>query len=257
MPWFRGNWALAGEPLVNSAEAILYNAAFIEAARTAFSASAIRPKTVVVNVNGPMPAGAPHVDVPSFRGAARDHFPLRFLLAMGASELFARWQVTEAGAISWFYEGLGGGFDYWPDGRDGPMLCEQSPFGNVAIIADNDRMYHRIGRIGDADAVLPKMTKAAVVHPSDAGDWIVTEDGETRTTYAKSVMRLSILWKAEIITEDRPTEAENALHLDRIMEIFKSDLRAKRIQHEEPADPFTDDAWITLLEGTYLRSFAR
>jgi hypothetical protein len=62
--------------------------------------------------------------------------------------------VVEAGAVSWFHEGPGGGFHYWPVGPDGPMASEVSPFGNVAIVADNDRMYHRIGRIGDPAAKL-------------------------------------------------------------------------------------------------------
>ena len=38
------------------------------------------------------------------------------------------------------------------------MLREQPPFRNVAIIADNDRMYHRIGRVGTPNAPLPQMT---------------------------------------------------------------------------------------------------
>jgi len=48
-------------------------------------------------------------------------------------------------------EGTGGSFDYWPDGLDGPMLSEQPPFGNVALISDNDQLYHRIGAIGNGD----------------------------------------------------------------------------------------------------------
>ena len=41
------------------------------------------------------------------------------------------------------------------------MLTEQPPFRNVAIMADNDRMYHRIGSVGAPDAPLPQMTAAA------------------------------------------------------------------------------------------------
>jgi hypothetical protein len=35
-PWFRGNWAAGGEPLVEGAEAILQNKQFLEAAKTPF-----------------------------------------------------------------------------------------------------------------------------------------------------------------------------------------------------------------------------
>jgi hypothetical protein len=149
LPWFRGDWALGGEPLVDGADLILHNKRFIEAARTAFGTSHVHPKFVAVNINGPMPAGATHLDNPTFYGATRADYPLPFLRVMGLSELFEAWRVVQAGAISWFYEGTGGSFDYWPEGLDGPMLSERPPFGNVALISDNDQLYHRIGAIGD------------------------------------------------------------------------------------------------------------
>lgn len=71
---------------------------------------------------------------------------------MGRSELFESWRIIQAGAVSWFYDGPGGNFEYWPEGLDGRMLSEQAPFRNVAIMADNDRLYHRIGRVGAPDA---------------------------------------------------------------------------------------------------------
>jgi hypothetical protein len=154
LPWFRGNWALGGKPLVDGAEVILHNKKFLEAARALFGTSLVYPDFVVVNVNAPMPAGARHVDIPSFHGATREHYPLPFLKVMGISGLFEAWRVVHIGAISWFYEGTRGSFDYWPEGLDGPMLSEQAPFGNVSILADNDRIYHRIGPIGDPHAAM-------------------------------------------------------------------------------------------------------
>src|SRR5580658_1966690 len=69
LPYFRGNWAVGGEPLVAGAEVILRNQRFLNPARALFGSSSIRPKLVVVNLNAPMPAGPTHVDVPTFRGA--------------------------------------------------------------------------------------------------------------------------------------------------------------------------------------------
>jgi len=112
----------------------------------------------VVNLNAPLPAGPIHVDVPTFRGVTGEQYPLGWLIAMGRSELFEHWHIIQAGAVSWFYNGPGGNFEYWPEGRGGTMLREQPPFRNVAIIADNDRMYHRIGRVGTPNAPLPQMT---------------------------------------------------------------------------------------------------
>jgi hypothetical protein len=81
-PYFRGSWAAKGEPLVEGAELVLYNQRFIEAARILFGTPAIRPTFVVVNLNAPMPPGPTHVDVPTFRGATRDQYPLSTLMGL-------------------------------------------------------------------------------------------------------------------------------------------------------------------------------
>ena len=57
------------------------------------------PNTVAVNVTAPMAAGNVHVDVPSFRGADRDRYPMQLLQAMGACGLLEDWRVAEAGAV--------------------------------------------------------------------------------------------------------------------------------------------------------------
>jgi hypothetical protein len=153
-PHFRATWAAGGRPLAAGAEVILHNPRLLRAASQLFDAAVI-PNTVAVNVNAPMPAGAIHVDVPSFRGADRDRYPIQLLQAMAASGLFEDWRVAEAGAVFWSYHGRGGAYDYWPDGLDGPMRSEYPPFTNSALVADNNRMYHRIGWVGDPAAVPP------------------------------------------------------------------------------------------------------
>jgi len=72
---------------------------------------------------------------------------LPFLRVMVFSGLFDAWRVVRASTLCWLYECSGGSFDYWPGGIDGPMLSEWAPFGNVALWADTDRIYHRIGAI--------------------------------------------------------------------------------------------------------------
>ena len=79
-----------------------------------FDTSKLRPTFIVLNVDALMPAGPPHVDIPTFRGTTRDHYPLRFLKAKGSSGLFERWRVIQACAVAWFYDGPGGDFEYWP-----------------------------------------------------------------------------------------------------------------------------------------------
>jgi hypothetical protein len=247
LPWFRGNWAANGEPLVAGAEKILHNQRFIDAARAFFGGSSVRPTFIVVNVNAPMPAGSTHVDIPTFRGATRDQCPLRFLVCMGQSGLFERWRVVQAGALTWFYDGPGGNFEYWPEGLSGPMFVERPPFGNVAIMADNDRVYHRIGRVGEPDAKPPGITSAAEIRPVGRAAWKIVENGETRATFPSSAIRFSILWKAI-----RESEAHSeVLTLDRVMSVFIADLRRRSIDFRIPADPLSDNEWMSLLDRIY------
>lgn len=247
-PWFRGNWAAGGEPLVEGAEAILHNKQFLEAAKTLFGTSNVFPEFVVVNVNAPMPAGMTHVDIPAFYGATRNQYPLPFLRVMGSSGLFETWRVVQAGALAWFYEGTGGNFDYWPKGLDGPMQSERSPFGNVAVMADNDRMYHRIGPVGDPHAAPPRISAAAQIQPAGDGNWAIVENGEIRATFPDRAIRLSIVWKAEI--RDKELKGD-ILNLDRIMTIFKADLRRRSLDFDLPADPLVDAPWLLFLQRTY------
>ena len=247
VPYFRGNWAVGGEPLVDGAETILHNHRFIEAARALFGCSSIRPTFIVVNLNAPMPAGPIHVDVPTFRGVARDHYPLAWLIAMGRSELFERWRVIQAGAVSWFYDGPGGNFEYWPQGLGGPMLMEQPPFRNVAIMADNDVMYHCIGTVGMPNAQLPQMTTAAELCAVGDETWAIVENGEVRATYPFNAVRLSLVWKANLETE---ADSES-LTLDRVMSIFVADLHKRKVDFRVPGDPLSDKTWIATLDSVY------
>jgi hypothetical protein len=238
---------VGGKALVEGAEAILHNRRFIDAARALFGSSSIRPMLVVVNLNAPMPAGPTHVDVPTFRGATREQYPLGWLIAMGRSELFESWRIVQAGAVSWFYDGPNGNFEYWPEGLDGPMLKEQPPFRNLAIMSDNDVMYHRIGRVGAPDARLPHMTAAAELHAVGDDTWAIVENGEVRATYPFGAVRLSLVWKANL--EDKPNP--ELLGLDRVMSIFIADLHKRNVAFRVPADPLSDKTWIATLDSVY------
>jgi hypothetical protein len=194
-----------------------------------------------------MPAGPTHVDIPTFHGATREQYPLGFQVAMGKSGLFELWRVIQAGAVAWFYAGLGGSFEYWPEGPDAPMLTEPPPFRNVAIMADNDRMYHRIGRIGELNMKVPRMTAAAEIRPVGDSSRAIVENGETRATYPSSAIRLSLVWKANL----EPEAPIEALMLDRIMSIFTADLRMRSVDFHVPAEPLSDKGWMALLDATY------
>jgi hypothetical protein len=128
------------------------------------------------------------------------------------------------------------------------MRSEQSPFGNVALCADTDRIYHRIGSIGDPDAVLPRMSAAAQIQPDGNGNWEVLENREVRATYPRQAIRFSILWKAGVQEGESGTDD---LTLDRIMTIFTGDLRNRGVGFQVPSNPLADTAWILLLQRIY------
>lgn len=232
LPWFRGDWALAGQPLVEGAELILHNRRFLEAAKAAFGTPRVYPEFVAVNINGPSPGGTTHVDNPSFYGATRVDYPLPFLRVMGSSGLFEAWRVVSASTLSWFYESTGGSFDYWPEGIDGPMMNEKPPFDNVAICADTDRTYHRIGPIGNGNAELPQMSASAKIQPDGEGNWTVLENGEVRATYPSHAIRFSVLWKAEV--RDRESRPDK-LTLDRVLDVFAKDLHGRGVDFQLPS----------------------
>jgi len=114
-------------------------------------------------------------------------------------------------------------------------------------MADNDRVYHRIGRVGEPDAKLPRITSAAEIRPLGHGAWEILENGETRATYPSSAIRFSLLWKAI-----RESEAHSELlSLDRVMSIFIADLRLRSVDFRIPADPLSDSDWMELLDRIY------
>jgi len=227
---------------------------FLESAKAAFGTACVNPEFVAVNIIGPMPACATHVDNPSFYGATRLEYPLPFLRVMGGSGLFEAWRVVRASTLSWFYEGKGGNFDYWPRGLNGPMLSEQAPFGNVALCSDNDRMYHRISAIGNGAEEMPRMSASAKIQPDGEGNWIILENGEVRATYPSHAIRFSVLWKAEVCNGSPRIEH---LTLERIMAIFTGDLRRRSVDFQVPCDPLADTAWILLLQRIYAPTDSR
>ena len=121
----------------------------------------------------------------------------------------------------------------------------------MSLRADTDRMYHRIGPIGDPHAAAPRMSAAAQIHSNGDGNWSILENGEIRATYPSHGIRFSILWKAAI-GERQPNTGN--LTLDRITAIFTADLRHRSVDFQVPSDPLADTGWIFLLQRIYADS---
>ena len=87
-----------------------------------------------------------------------------------------------------------------------------------------------------------------MLQPDGDNNWTKLESGEVGTTYPSRTIRFSVLWKAEVRNgESKPDN----LSLDRIMAIFTTDLRHRRIDFQMPSDPLTDTTCILLLQRIY------
>jgi hypothetical protein len=257
LPWFRERWAVDGTAEFTAAEPVLRNPHFVAAAKRASGARVVRPQSLIVNLMGAQPAGPAHTDAPAFRGLRRGETPTLLLVLMGASGLFRRWAIPIASAISWWYEGPAGDFEYWPLGLGSPAEVERAPFGNVAIVGDNDTMFHRVGAIGRPEDIVPAGTFGirAELHLQADGSAAVVEGGERRWHYAPGALRLSLLWKAHSFADERDAavfdERSDDLDAERVLGVFADDLARRGIAVAEPSHPFRDPAWLAAIARAY------
>jgi hypothetical protein len=256
-PWFRQDFARLGAAVVPGAEVLLANERFIGAARAIYGADAVvRPTTVYVNIMGPTPFPfAAHLDVPAFRGITRAQYPIWLLKVMKSSGLFEPWRTWIATAVSWWYEGPGGDFHYWPDGADGAARVESAPFDNVAVVADNEATFHGVAPLGRRGDPLPMhLTHESRLVRGDRG-WDVVHDGSAVQHYADDAVRITMSWKADVFADIRAAEladsGDDALTLDAVVERFAADLRERGHGSRRPSEPLRDREWIGLLAATY------
>ncbi len=258
-PWFRTSWAAGLNAVDDSIQALINDPVFIEGAGKLFGARVVRPQALVVNVVGPMAAGYRHADLPTYRGIP-PKTPLWFPMVMGVSGLFERWAVRVAGALTWFYDGTGGEYEYWPHGIDQPSEAERGPFGNVALFGDNDLMFHQVGTIGDAQDFKDRfeLTLRSEIRPARdlTGGWEITDGTTVIGTLPNDQVRISLLWRAVTFCDEREAqvydEHEDDLDIDTAVSRFCDDLTERGIDFAPPQDPFKDEAWRSLLTQTYL-----
>ena len=256
--WFRNFWALGGKVIFPGADAAFHNPIFLDAARRSFGAEVVRPVAMMTNLNLPMAGLPPHLDLPFFRGAMNREVPAWALAPMGYSNLFHRWAVPVASAITWFYDGEGGEFEYWPDGLDAPSRTERPPYWNRAVMADNEYMWHRVGALGrPEDHLAPDAIPydARLAMNEAAGTWEVREGDSVLMSFPAAAVRVSVLWKAYCFASRAEADAYDDhgddLTPDKITDLFRDDLRARGIAFRDPQDAWTDPDWKALLERVY------
>lgn len=206
---------------------------------------------------GPMDAGHRHVDVPTYRGLSITKTPIWFSMIMGVSGLFERWAVRVAGVITWFYGGSDGEYEYWPYGIDHPSESERGPFGNVAIVGDNDLMFHQVGSIGDTQRFRNdvELTMRSAIRPAGE-DWEITDGTSVIGTLGHDEVRVSLLWRATTFHDEREARAfdehEDDLDVGTAVSILCADLADRGVDAVRPDNPFNDEAFSTVLAQTYL-----
>ena len=255
--WFRNFWALGGKAVMPGAEPFFHNERFIEAAKTSFQAEVIRPVAMMTNLNLPAPSSPCHQDLPFFRGVTNREVPSWMLAPMGYSGLFHNWAIPVASAITWFYDGEGGDFEYWPNGLDKPSITEQPPFSNTCVLADNEYMYHRVGSVGRPEEYghYENIGYDATLELAEKNKWQVMEDGKRLASFAFDKVRLSVLWKAYCFeTAEMAASYDNhSYDLDTklITDIFCDDLKDRGIACARPTEFATDTAWKETITTVY------
>jgi hypothetical protein len=257
-PWFRQDFARESQVLVPGAEAVLANARFAQGAgQLAGTDAVVRPQAVYVNIMAPTPFSfPPHLDIPAFRGFTRATQPVWLLKTMKTSGLFEEWRTKIATAVSWFYVGVGGDFHYWPDGADGSMAVERSPYGNVGVLADNEVTFHGVSALGDPGATMPAgLTRESRLVRGESGWAVHDADGLAQAHFSDDEVRFTVSWKADIFTNAEEAElhdsGESSLSLDTVVDLFQRDLAARGTAVHKPSDPLTDQGWIATLASTY------
>ena len=259
-PVFRGDWAYE-TPLIDDVDDLLHHEGFIGSAQSIFDSKHVRPFSVYSNLTWqlPFPQGPGHVDVPEFRGIDRTAYPVWLLTTMNHSGLFDAWRVPIATSVAWFYEGESdGGFDYWPDGPDGPARSHEGAIHNTAIVGDNDRMFHRVRATGRAElGIVSDLSPQALLVHRGGATWGIDDGGASRAEFDASALRISISWKARVFADDaderRFLEHSDDLEPAAIWRAFEEDLAARGRDARCPADPLRDGEWIALLSSTYVR----
>jgi hypothetical protein len=255
LPWFQTFWARYEKALDPRFEAFFHNERFVEASRETFGAQVIVPSSLLVNMNAPMAGGHPHLDKPLFRGARDFHFDL--LLAMGHSGLFHAWAVPIASIICWYYRGLGGDFDYWPDGPEGSRETISAPVWNLGVVSDNEYMFHRVGGVGaDSEHMAAgELGRAACLRPNERDDGWTIVDGRRTLSIPAEKLRVSLLWKALVFRDEAErAEYENGsgdLTMERTLKILSEDLDKRGVGRLDLEAGYASEENRRLIQAAY------
>ena len=259
-PVFRGYLARGGVCLFREIEDCYYNSRFLDLVRSYWGAKHAEPESMLFNIQGPCSAGGPpHIDGTRFRGVSMENTPTWLLNTMCKSGLFRRWQARKAQVIAWYYRGrIGGGFNYWPDGPDGEPQQIQAPMWGRAVVVENEMMYHAAQSNGPSALRRPEglaIDSRFSADPECEDGWRITTGEQVIQRVPAAEMRFLVHWGAQLYLDDEELRVAqdhtDDLTHERVFDVFIADLRARGEGFSMPSDPFTDKAFIRLLNRVY------
>lgn len=259
-PVFRGILGTASVALYPEIEDCFLNSRFLELVRGYWGARHARPESMLFNIQGPSTAGgSPHVDGTRFRGIDLHTSPVWVMNMMVKSGLFEQWRARKAQVIAWYYRGkIGGGFTYWPDGLRGAPRQIEAPMWGRGVVVENEKMYHTAESCGPKDQRRPEglaIDSVMEADPEAPDDWRIRTGEHIVQHIPAGEFRLLVHWGAEIFMDDRELEVtldhSDDLSLEKVFEMFASDLRRRGTVFAMPSDPSSDREFIELLTRTY------
>jgi hypothetical protein len=239
--YFRETYSYGDDVFLPGIEAFRDDAGLAAAAIEIHGRPVIIPAIVYANILLPGQELAVHTDVGEFRGANRKVVPQWLIVVMRHSELFERWRMPVATAISYFGDAKGGELAYYPDGADSPAAT-YSPRHNTAAVLDTDTIFHGVDRVGGDDEPLKTMRPGMrIVHEGDRRWSVCDPEGQTVASYGTDDIRYSVSWKAYCFADDDERRAwsdhRDDLSLDSILDALEADVRERGLlDGERPPD---------------------
>lgn len=183
---------------------------------------------------------------------------------MHASRLFEAERIRLATAVMWWYEVEGGTFHYWPDGPEQPGRSQDPSEPDVAVLGDNELLYHGVAPHGPANSeFLEGLSLESTLQPDrdHPGTWTICTRAEEHLRLDASQLRVTMSWKAEVFATTAEADAADAgqgrLTLEAAVDRICRDLTARGRPVAPPDDPLTDEAFHRAAAETYHRPAPR
>jgi hypothetical protein len=232
-----------GQDVDPGVKALIENPQFFSAAKDLYGKDVlIEPQMMFCNLFIPGEAQGIHTDVPEFRGCNRTNTPEWMLVCMLHSNLFNKWRLRIATAISWFSKHSGGELAFYPKpfSNPGEAVAHPTKF-NTSIILDTDSVYHGVDPVGGPNTAPPVIPEGSKLIHTGNGRWkVAAPTGESLPTYEDmgwDEIRMSVQWKA-FIFEDHAAKAAWRDHTDDLSPAVALDMLVKEFYHASTSAVF-------------------